>query len=62
MLPKQSDVEIPLLQVLSEIGGQGKPRDIYPLVTAKFTQIRDEDLAETLRSGTNRLATHHFGP
>jgi len=54
MLPKQSDVEIPLLQVLSEIGGHGKPRDIYPLVTAKFTQIRDEDLTVTLKSGTNR--------
>lgn len=54
MLPKQSEVEIPLLQVLKELGGQGKPRDIYPLVTAKFAQIRDEDLIETLKSGTNR--------
>lgn len=53
-MPKQSDVEIPLLQVLTEIGGQGKPRDIYPLVTPKFTQIRDEERAETLKSGTNR--------
>lgn len=54
MLPKQREVEIPLLRVLVEIGGQGKPRNIYPLVALKFPQIRDEDLAETLASGTNR--------
>jgi restriction system protein len=54
MLPKQSEVEVPLLEVLVEIGGQGKPRDIYPLVTKKFPGIRDEDLAENLPSGSNR--------
>jgi restriction system protein len=54
MLPKQRDVEVPLLKVLVEIGGQGKPRDIYPLVSKKFPQIRENDLAEVLSSGTNR--------
>ena len=36
VLPKQTDVEIPLLEVLVEIGGHGKPKDIYELVTKKF--------------------------
>jgi len=54
MLPKQRDVEVPLLQILAEIGGEGRPRDLYPLVAEKFPQIRDEDLSETLPSGTNR--------
>jgi restriction system protein len=54
MLPKQREVEIPLLQVLVEIGGQGRPKDIYPLVTKKFPEIRDEDLAERLPSGPNK--------
>jgi restriction system protein len=54
MLPKQRDVEISLLQVLVDVGGQGRPRDIYPLVTQKFPQIREEDLAETLKSGTSK--------
>lgn len=54
MLPKQKDIEIPLLEVLMEIGGQGKPKEIYPLVTKKFPDIRDEDLAETLLSGGNK--------
>lgn len=54
MLPKQRDVEIPLLQVLVDVGGQRRPRDIYPLVTQKFPQIREEDLAESLKSGTSK--------
>jgi restriction system protein len=54
MLPKQKDIEIPLLEVLVEIGGQGKPKEIYPLVTKKFPQIREEDLAEAVPSGDNR--------
>ena len=54
VLPKQKDVEIPLLEVLVEIGGQGRPKDIYPLVRKKIPQIQDEDLLETLPSGTNK--------
>ncbi len=48
------EVENPLLEVLVELGGRGKPREIYPLVTKKFPQIREEDLLETLSSGTNK--------
>ncbi len=54
MLPKQKDIEIPLLEVLVEIGGQGKPKEIYALVTKKFPYIREEDLAEVVPSGDNR--------
>lgn len=54
MLPKQKDIEIPLLEVLMEIGGKGEPKDIYPLVTTKFPQITEEDLLETLPSGPNK--------
>lgn len=54
MLPNQRDIEVPLLEVIMELGGQGKPKEIYPLVTKKFPQIRDEDLMETLPSGANK--------
>jgi restriction system protein len=54
MLPKQKGIEVPLLEVLVEIGGQGKPKEIYPLVTKKFPSIRDEDLVEALPSGGNK--------
>lgn len=59
MLPKEREVELPLLQVLVEMGGQGKTKDIYPLVTKKFPNITEDDLNETLPSGgykwTNRI-------
>lgn len=51
MLPKQKDIEVPLLEVLVELGGQGKTKEIYPLVTKKFPEIKDEDLTEVLPSG-----------
>lgn len=54
MLPKQKEIELPLLEALVELGGQGKPKDIYPLVTKRFSTLREEDLAETVPSGENK--------
>lgn len=54
MLPKEKAIEVPLLEVLVKLGGQGKPKDIYPLVTKEFPDIADDDLNETLQSGGNR--------
>jgi restriction system protein len=54
MLPTQRELEIPLLQVLLELDGQAEPKQVYPLVAAKFPELRDEDLAETVPSGGNR--------
>ena len=53
-LPKQTEIEIPLLEVLVEMGGKGKTKEIYPLVTKKFHSITDEDLQITLASGGNK--------
>lgn len=58
MLPKQKDIEFPLLESLIEIGGEGKPKDIYPLVTKRFPQLTDDDLAETIKSGANKWKKH----
>lgn len=54
MLPKESEVQLPLLQVLVEIGGEGRTKDIYPLVTKKFPKITEDDLNEQLPSGGNK--------
>lgn len=54
MLPKESDVQLPLLQVLVEIGGEGRTKDIYPLVTKKFPKITEDDLNEQIPSGGNK--------
>jgi restriction system protein len=54
MLPKDSQIETPLLRVLADLGGQARPKEVYPLVTRKFPDLREEDLAETLPSGGNK--------
>lgn len=54
VLPGETEIEIPLLEGLIDIGGQGRPKDIYPLVTKKFPQISGEELAKTLKTGGNR--------
>ena len=53
-MPKQTDIEIPLLKVLVQLGGQGKAKDIYPLVTEIFPQLTQEDLDERIVSGGNK--------
>jgi len=54
MIPPQSELEIPLLEALVQLGGQAKPRDIYPILTAKFPQLTDEDLAARLKHGEKK--------
>ena len=54
MLPKQKDIEVPLLEALVELGGKGSPVEIYPLVKKKFPKITAVDLEETFPSGPNK--------
>lgn len=49
MMPKQAEIEIPLLRVIAELGnGQGRPRDIYPLLEKLFPGLTKQDLEERL--------------
>lgn len=48
--PKQSDVDIPLLQALESTGGSAKPKNIYAIVATYFPQLTDEDLEQRLES------------
>jgi hypothetical protein len=59
-LPSEKEIEIPLLRCIEAMGGEAKPQDLYPRVTANFPQITKEDLRETLANGkinkwTNRI-------
>ena len=54
MLPSQSEIEIPLLEVLTDMGGKALPKKIYPRVTAKFPGITEEDLAIQLKHGEKK--------
>ena len=52
MLPSQKDIEIPLLQVLVELGGQANPKDVYPQVAKKFSDVPEAEFKSRLNSGT----------
>lgn len=54
-MPKQSEMEIPLLKCLVEMGGSGRPLEIYGHLRKYFPQLTDADFAETLTvSGANK--------
>ena len=48
--PRQVEIEIPLLQALVELGGEGRPRDVYPLVAKRFPQLTPEEEEERLEN------------
>lgn len=54
MLPKQSEIEIPLLKTIEEMGGRGKPREIYSRVREFFPNVTAADLEEEVSSGGNK--------
>lgn len=53
MLPKQKQIEVPLLEAIVELGGEAKPSDVYPVVTRKFPILTSGDLTKTLAGGQN---------
>jgi restriction system protein len=54
MIPIQAEIEVPLLEALIALGGSARPRKIYPLVSAKFPQLTQEDLTATLKHGEKK--------
>lgn len=55
MIPKQSEIELPLLRALVKLGGQAEANKVYPLVIDSFPDLTEEDLAERLPTGANRM-------
>ena len=56
--PSQRELEVPLLQVLDELGGEALPRDIYPKLAERYPQLTEQDLQERMESGNVRWANH----
>jgi len=54
VLPTQTSIELPLLKVLSDNGGQLPTSEAIDKVTGYFPQITLDDLAGRLKSGANR--------
>jgi restriction system protein len=53
--PTQKQVEIPLLKVLAQLGGEARPQDVYPKVAEYFQQLTKEDLEERLPSSPSTV-------
>lgn len=54
VMPKQSEIEGPLLEVIQSMGGKGEPKEIYPLMKQKFSELTPEDIEATMVSGGNK--------
>jgi hypothetical protein len=53
MMPKQSEIEIPLLKTIAGLaGGQGRPRESCPLLEKGFPSLTKQDMEERLESYT----------
>lgn len=48
--PKQVEIELPLLQALLDLGGEGAPREIYGMVASHFPSLTVEEQEERLES------------
>src|SRR5215470_7670304 len=60
-IPKQTDIELPLLRALRELGGRAPPRDVYAVLESHFTELTEADKAERLESGGSRWQNRvHF--
>jgi restriction system protein len=46
--PKLANIELPLLKALAELGGEARPRDVYPLVAKHFPELTPDELEERL--------------
>ena len=54
MMSKQNEMEIPLLLVLSQLGGKAPAQSVYSAITKLFPQLTESDVAEALPSGGNK--------
>lgn len=58
--PRQREIEIPLLAAIAQLGGEARPRDIYPLVTRQFPELTAEEQEERLESSPSTRKWHNL--
>lgn len=54
MYPPMREIERAVLEALVALGGQARPKDVYPRVTEQFPQLTESDLTSRIGSGANR--------
>jgi restriction system protein len=55
MIPSYEELELPLLRVLDEKGGEARPAEVYEKIRVYFPGLTEFDLSETIASGDNRF-------
>jgi restriction system protein len=58
--PKQSEIELPLLKTLQELGGKAEPKELYPRLATLFPQLTPEDLVLRLPSSPSTFRWHNL--
>jgi hypothetical protein len=58
--PKQSEIELPLLKTLQELGGKAEPKELYPKLAEVFPQLTEEDLTARLQSSPSTFRWHNL--
>lgn len=61
MMPKVGEIEIPLLKCLADMGGRGKPQEIYPRMKSFFPDLTQAELAALLEWGEQVEKSHPMG-
>src|SRR3954468_13162079 len=58
--PKQSEIELPLLKMLNQLGGKAEPKELYPRIAEVFPQLTEEDLTVRLPSSRSTCRWHNL--
>ena len=58
--PKQSEIELPLLKVLHQLGGKAEPKELYSKIAEMFPQLSEEDRAVRLPSSPSTFRWHNL--
>jgi restriction endonuclease Mrr len=53
-IPTQAEIDLPLLEAILSLGGEARPRDVYPILAKSFPDMTDADMAETLLHGESK--------
>ena len=58
--PKQSEIELPLLKALHELGGKAEPKELYLKLATAFPQLTQEELAARTPSNPSIFKWHNL--
>ena len=58
--PKQSEIELPLLKILPELGEKAEPKELYPTLATIFPQLTQEGLTPRMPSNPSIFRWHNL--